>query len=171
MDLEQVILRLKNGEIDALEIIYNEMYVALYAFSLSILKDKDAANSILQDAFILIYQKAELYKESTNPKAWIYTIVKNLITDYLRKDNKIIYFSDINTIPNKKITDFDNIAINQLINELDEISRQIVILYVFEGFKHKEIANILNLKEGTVRWKYREALKILGEKLRGEVHG
>lgn len=136
MDLNQVMFRLKNGEIDALEVLYKEMYIALYAFSYSILKDKDEATNIVQDAFVQIYQKASLYIDSSNPKAWIYTIVRNLIFDYQRKSKKIIKFSNINNIPNIKIKEFDDIDIYELINKLDEVSRQIIILHIFEGFKH-----------------------------------
>lgn len=171
MELDEVINRLKGGEISALETLYKEMHVALYAFTLSIVKDHEAASDLVQDAFVQIYSKASLYKENTHPKAWIYRIVRNLAIDHLRKQSKFIRFTE-NTelnIPSKDSA-IENFTIDELLKELDDLSHQIVLLYVFEGFKHSEIAEILDMKEGTIRWKYREALKKLEKSTRGDVN-
>lgn len=161
--------KLKQSDLSALETLYNEMYVALYAFSLSIVKKHDAASDIVQDAFLLIYNKASSYKDNTNTKAWIYKIVRNLSIDYIRKQKKFISLAEHPEIYiSSKYNTLDDIATYELLNYLDETSSQIVILYVFEGFNHSEIAQILNMKEGTVRWKYREALKNLAKKTRGD---
>ena len=172
LDLNDIINRLKNGEIDALEILYNNMYVSLYAFALSIVKNKEAASDIIQDAFVQIYSKVSSFKKQTNARAWLYTIVRNLSIDYLRKQKKILRFtSDYDLSSNESKNGMDNLATYELLDDLDDVSCQIVLLYVFEGFKHYEIAEILHLKEGTVRWKYRKALNTLENKLRGDNDG
>ncbi len=169
MNLDEVMIKLKQGNVNALETIYNEMHVALFAFSLSIVNNNDIASDIVQDAFLQIYHKASTYMDYTNAKAWIYKIVRNLSIDYIRKQKRYIRFVEQSDIDiTSKDNTIDDYATYELLNDLDDISKQIVLLYVFEGFKHFEIANILNMKEGTVRWKYREALKILEKKTRGD---
>src|SRR5690554_3935659 len=69
------------------------------------------------------------------------------------------------SLPNSRV---ENLDLMSALLELDEADRQIVVLHVVAGFKHREIADFLSLPHSTVRWRYRRALSKLAAILGGE---
>ena len=69
--------RIKDGDKLSLENLYNLTKDSVYAYSLSILKNKHLAEEVLQDTYINIYENANLYNSRNKPLAWILTITRN----------------------------------------------------------------------------------------------
>ncbi len=145
---------------------------SVYGFALSVLKNTHDAEDVLQDCFISIYNAAPSYRSDGKPMAWILTITKNLCYQKLRKNAKI---SDIpeedweRYLDSKEgITTEDKMIISACMNILSDDERQIVILHAVAGFKHKEIAHILNMHLSTVLSKYNRALKKLKTEIEKE---
>ena len=87
---EELISKISLGDIDALHKLYELTSNGIYAFVLSILKNPDEAEDVLQDVFLTIYNKAKTYKSMSKPLAWIYTIAKNCCFMKMRKTKKIV---------------------------------------------------------------------------------
>lgn len=145
---------------------------SVYGFALSVLKNTHDAEDVLQDCFISIYNAAPSYRSDGKPMAWILTITKNLCYQKLRKNAKI---SDIpeedweRYLDSKEsITVEDKMIISACMNVLTNEERQIVVLHAVAGFKHKEIAHILNMHLSTVLSKYNRALKKLKTEIEKE---
>ena len=176
MDIEKCILSIANGDIEALERLYSAVRVAVYGFVLSIVCDAVLAEDITQDAFIQIYNKAALYRAGTNPMAWVITIAKNLAYDTLRKGKKVCFMETKDKqetigVEEQEDIKFSRCEIEEVLSKLPIDERKIVILKAVSGFTHSEIARMLNLSEGTVKWKYYRALKKLSETIGGEIYG
>ncbi len=142
---------------------------SVYGFALSVLKNTHDAEDILQDCYISIYNAAPTYRSDGKPMAWILTITRNLCYQKLRKNSKI---SDIPEEDWERYLDSkDNISIEDkmiisaCMNILSDDEKQIVVLHAVAGFKHKEIAHILDMHLSTVLSKYNRALK----KLKAEI--
>lgn len=142
---------------------------SVYGFALSVLKNTHDAEDVLQDCYISIYNAAPTYRSDGKPMAWILTITRNLCYQKLRKNSKI---SDIPEEDWERYLDSkDNISIEDkmiisaCMNILSDDERQIVVLHAVAGFKHKEIAHILDMHLSTVLSKYNRALK----KLKAEI--
>ena len=75
---ENLILRIAQGDGNAYRILYNETASTVYAFALSILRNRYDAEDVMHDTFIRIYTAAVTYKPLGKPLAWILTIVRNL---------------------------------------------------------------------------------------------
>lgn len=142
---------------------------AVYGFALSVLKNTHDAEDVLQDCFLSIYNAAPSYRPDGKPMAWILTITKNLCYQKLRKNSRI---SDIpeedweRYLDSKEgISTEDKMIISACMNLLSDEERQIVILHAVAGFKHREIAHILDIHLSTVLSKYNRAIK----KLRTEI--
>ena len=156
--------RIKDGDTLALENLYNATKSSVYAYALSILKNKDLAEEVLQDTYINIYENANLYNSKNKPLAWILTIAKN---NSLKKLNKEKNNIDIDIFKETFSNTSDNIDnklfLSYLFEHVSDVDRQVVLLHVVSGLKHHEIATFLNLPLGTVLSKYKRTLKKLKE--------
>lgn len=150
------------GDISALNHIYNEFKTPLYAFIITLTKNHVVAEDLLQETFVKVYDKANQYTKGSNLKAWIFSIARNLAYDYLRSSKS--KWDELDDISESIVIEdevLNKLNISRALFILQDIDREIVIMHVVGGFKHSEIAKALNLNSSTVRWKYREAIKKL----------
>lgn len=145
---------------------------SVYGFALSVLKNTHDAEDVLQECYISIFNAASSYRSDGKPMAWILTITKNLCYQKLRKNSKIadIPEEDWERYLDSKenISIEDKLIISACMNILSDDERQIVVLHAVAGFKHKEIAHILNMHLSTVLSKYNRALKKLKTEIEKE---
>lgn len=176
MELDDCLENISKGDIQSLECLYNKLKTPVYAFALSMVRSKAAAEDILQDTFIKVYEKASLYKLG-NPKAWVLSITRNLSLDWLRRssvvspedDNKLLNLLDTAQSGDAAVSKIiDKMEVTSALLNINEKEREIFVLHVIGGLKHIEIAKLLEIPEGTVRWKYRRALSKLSKSLGGE---
>lgn len=172
MDIDEYLKAVAEGDITALEVLYQEMNKAIYALSFAIVRDKQIAEDVLQETFLRIYDNASKYKPGTNAKAWILSIARNLTYDALRMQKHTVSDADLEedaSNDNAEIVIIDKIMLENALLELSGIERQIVILHVIGGLKHHEVAEIVGVLPDNVRQKYRQALKKLMKKLGGRI--
>ncbi len=173
-DNKQIDIYLKqisNGDKEALSGLYHLTDKSVYSFALSILKNADDAQDVLQDVFIKIYSSASSYKSAGKPMAWILTITKNICFLKLREKKKQDYVSKDeleNCFSESAVSQDDKIVLYQCLNNLSDEERQIVVLHTVSGLKHREIAELLGLPLSTVLSKYNRSLKKLKLLLEGE---
>lgn len=169
---EAVMERIKQRDRDALSTLYYETQKSVFAFALSILKNRQNAEDILHDTYIKIWDNAASYKASGKPMAWILTITRNLslmkLREHRNRDVPLDEQFDELAAENTASTRLDRIVLQNAMSTLAEDERQIVILHALSGLKHREIAQIMELPTSTVLSKYRRALKKLEKILEEE---
>lgn len=145
---------------------FHELYLLLkspiYALSLTILKNREDALDNVQDVFITIMNNIDNYHNDHKPMNWIFTITRNKAISKLRKRKEIFDIDDyINKVhfSNKE----DIILFKFLMKDLSEEERNIILLHLLWGFKHREIADILDINLSTIISKYNRAIKKLKE--------
>ncbi len=168
--LDNAMIALQNGDTNALAIIYELTYRGVFTFVLPIVKDYAIAEDILEQTYISVFENAQSYTKGSNVKNWILTIAKNIALNEVNKNKRITSFDyDAEQLTPDGLYSLDDTLdtpIIKLANEiLDEDELKIVIMYTIGGYKHREIAEIMNLPIGTVTWKYKNAL----EKLKTEI--
>jgi RNA polymerase sigma factor (sigma-70 family) len=149
-------------------------------FALSLTHDDNDADDLVQETMLkaLIYK--DKFAENTNLKAWLFTIMKNLFINNYRKKTKVRMIFDgskelfqLNVPETKKAYDPDAQInykqIQEAMDALEEDYRKPLRLY-FEGYKYKEIADILELPIGTVKSRIFLARKQLVDPLKPFVH-
>lgn len=133
----------------------------LYYYALSLTSDSEKANDLLQETFLKALTYRDKFESNTNFKAWVYTIMKNTFINDYRRSNKMktAFDSSVNEFhlnmpngkgfpsPESRISTSD---IHQSIQSLEDDYRIPFTMFV-EGYKYKEIAEILNLPLGTVK--------------------
>ena len=126
---------------------------------------------IINDGFLKVFTNLAKY-DSTQPfKAWLRTIMVNTAIDYYRSNKK--YQLQI-SIDDVTLTDFDDDIISQLsveemmglVRKLSPTYRMVFMLYVVEGYKHREIAERLGIQEGTSKSNLQDARHKLQEMIR-----
>lgn len=165
---ENLIIKISEGDMEALQDLYNQSYDSVYGFALSILKNTHDAEDVLQDTFLAIHRNAASYVPKGKPMAWILTITKNFALMKMRSKGREMIaeefvlentpaFSELETIEEKA-------AVKALLEVLSEEERQIVMLHAVAGLKNREIASLLGVSLGTVLSKYHRAIKKISER-------
>ena len=161
---ENLILRMAAGEREALSELYSRTDSAVYGFALSILKDRYAAEDVMQETYIKIMDSADTYVPMGKPMAWILTIVKNLSLMRLRSSKNELSAPLDESFDLTDDRDFskefdDKLLLQTVVKILDSEERQIVTLFAVSGMKHREIASLMGLPLSTVLSKYRRTIK------------
>jgi len=134
-----------------------ELYKAFFRYGMSIClkfsKNEEEAKEILNDAFIKIFSKLDLYRPEHSFKSWARRIFINASIDYYRKNHKYSNVIDIAEAPLStiRVEASDNLEkddILKLVQSLPPSYRIVFTLYVLEGYKHHEVAEMLDISVG-----------------------
>lgn len=156
---------------------------SLYNFAYHLTHNEEDANDLVQETYLKAFRFIEKYEEGTNPKAWLFRILKNaFINDYrkaVREPNKVNYedyvaFHDEEDTPLASTVDLRTDLFQKMmgdevtfaLNALPEDFRTVIVLCDLEGFSYDEIAKILDIPVGTVRSRLHRARNLLKEKLK-----
>jgi RNA polymerase sigma-70 factor (ECF subfamily) len=128
--------------------------------------NKEESEEILNDVFLKVFNNLHKYDQTQPFKAWLRTIVVHTAIDYYRKAQKYQLQIDIDEVD---AVDFNPDIISKisaeeilaLIQKLPPAYRMVFTLYVVEGYNHREIADLLNIKEGTSKSNLQDARKKL----------
>ena len=162
---ERWIALMANGDTAAVAALYESAKTAVYGYALSLLKNTHDAEDVLQDCFVKVFEASPTYSPAGKPMAWILTITRNLCLQKLREHKRTADIPEEDWEPylasREEISVEDRVVLTTCMRHLSDEERQIVLLYAVAGFKHREIAHLLQLPLATVLSKYHRALKKL----------
>ena len=170
-ELDQKMLRLQQGDETAFAEIYEETKRGLFAFILSLCRNYHTAEDMMQTTYIRLRTTISSYKAGANAFAWLYTIAKNLTLNEMAREKRetTASFDDDSAKYGSYTIQDDGSPIFAVMNKvLSAGERQIVSLHVISGFKHREIAEMLEKPLGSVLWTYNNALAKMKKELEKE---
>jgi RNA polymerase sigma-70 factor (ECF subfamily) len=150
------------GDENAIERLIDEYQADLFRLALSILDDPAEASEATQDAFISILRAMKGYEEKSSFRAWAYTITLNLCRNRLRKRKTLeklkltlmsIFRIQLQKIPSPEemvIQNESDALLWKALYKLGEKHRIPLILRYFHDLTPPEIADVLEISEGTV---------------------
>jgi RNA polymerase sigma factor (sigma-70 family) len=168
-DINSVIVeRFKKGDGKAFQELYELYAKAMLNISVRILNNNEEAQEVIQDSFLAVFENNTNYDKKYSFGVWLKRIVINRSLNVLKK-RKIVfiplenedYAEDTNTQTEE--LEYDVKLIRNCIQELPDGYRTIFSLFLFEKYTHKEIAESLNISEGTSKSQYNRAKKKLIE--------
>jgi RNA polymerase sigma-70 factor, ECF subfamily len=174
---KSIILRLQDGDSAAFERIFESFYHRLYSFINQYVSDSETTKNILQDVFLILWEKKSILLDDSNLNAWLYTVAKNKALKYLRHKQYINNHIEIsllrqseNTLNASALESIDTSEfafreiekiIERTLNSLPEQVQEIFNLSRFENLKNREIAEKIGISEKTVEANITKSLKLL----------
>lgn len=170
MTAEKLLIKnLKRGREEAYRQLIEEYGNKLLRTCYLILNDREEAEDVVQETFIKVFNKIDTFKEKSGLYTWIYAIALNLSRDRMRTKQDMLELKD-EWIGNDDVESHVEINIDreQLRKEIfgmNSLYREVLVLFYFEELSIKEISNLLNEKEGTIKSKLSRGRNMLKESL------
>lgn len=149
-----------------MENLFRYHYRPLCIFALHYLKDIDASEDVVQEAFGVLWEKLSAGEKVVNQKGYLYSVVKNRSLDILRKrglgGEAITLEGSVEDIEEPTVEDAEVEArLWTAIDTLPEKCREIFLMSKRDGLRQEEIASELGISLQTVKNQVSKALKIL----------
>lgn len=170
--------RIRKGDTKAFEVLVTRHQRSVYNLANRFLNDEGEAEDIAQEVFLRVYRAAGTYSPQAKFTTWLYTIVKNLCFNVLRKKrlSKITSLDD-ETMPEIASNDDDpseilsraqlKAKVIRAVSALPHNLRIAVVLQKFHGLSCEEIANILECSPNAVKLRIHRAKQYLSHELGG----
>ncbi len=159
-----LVKRSQAGDRNAQSELYKLYVNAMYNVCRRMLGDPEEAKDILQDSFIDVFSRIHTLKNEITISAWIKRIVVNNCINHLKKRRLLTQelTQDYDEAGEEDFEDFDfkKQETKRILNAIDQISegcRVVLNLYIFEGYDHKEIGQILSISESASKAQYSKA--------------
>ena len=150
--MEDLILAQK-GDKEAFGRLIEGIKLKLYKTAMSILKNDDDACDAIQETLISAYKNLNSLKNNNYFSTWIIRILINKCYDIIKKNKKVV---SINEKLSKQVDTYYEIYSEQseleaILNLIEEDLRMVVVLYYYDELSIKEISEMINIPEGTVK--------------------
>lgn len=148
----------------------------MYRYALSILKNEDTANDVVQDCLVKIWDKRELLTGITNPESWAMRITRNQCYDWVKTNRYTIDVETTNLVSESDETDHESILndsmlwLDKIMATLSQKNREIFHLREVEEFTYQEIAEVMSLSLSDVKvsvHRSRQKIKSSFQKIEG----
>lgn len=153
------------------QMLYKRYAAKMLTVCMRYADNREEAEDVLQEGFILVFEKMSQFKMQGSFEGWIRRIMVNKSLEHLRKATKIYPIMDIMNLEDRFISQEDvlnNIASKELLEMIQELPpkyKMVFNLYVFEGMSHKEIAAATGIAEGTSKSNLSDARTLLKKKI------
>jgi RNA polymerase sigma factor (sigma-70 family) len=148
------------------EILYRRYADEMYSVALIYADSDQDACDIVQESFIKVFKRLDTFKFEAALGSWIRRIIVNTALDHYRKkkresENTGNYIQTVETEVDDIIP---NLSANELLGMMQKLPQKasmVLKLYAIEGYAHKEIAEMLNITEGTSKSQLNRARSLL----------
>jgi len=172
MEAHEIVKLVGQNDNAAFHQLFEAYYKRTYAVAYNILRRKESAEDITQDAFIKAFQNLHQLKDAAKFGAWLAVIASNLARNYLKREKKVILTDEQ---PEQAVDQesagtedsaLHNMEMNRIrraIRELPADYYQVIVLQYYHDLKVEEIADMLQIKSGTVKSRLFRARQRLAE--------
>jgi len=178
LDEVALILRIKGGDKNAFEELFNLYKNKGLQTAYLIVGNRHTSEDVLQDTFVQCYFKIKSLNDSSKFKFWFYKILTRTAWKYCSKDNKSVPIDNIfDAVDNmgqeiatemKVVKNAESERLFQAIDHLDIKRKTVIVLFYFNQMSISEIAKTLGIFEGTVKSRLHSAKKRLYSELESE---
>ncbi len=170
MNLKELLKSCKKDDIKAQKELYERYKDVLYILCLKYSRNKEEAEDILHDSFMIIFTSINQYKGNGSFEGWMKRIAINTAIASFKKN------STFNILLNEEITKevqieetlIESVPLKEILNAIQQLPdryRMVFNLYELDGFSHKEISEMLDITEGTSKSNLHRSKIILKETL------
>lgn len=140
----------------AQKLLYEEHYSKMMGICLRYAATRNEALDLLHEGFIKAFQRIDQYKAGTSLPSWIRTIMVNTCIDYYRRNarRRTVDIEEARSYSSADPDVVSNLTEAEILAAVQQLShsyRTVFNLFVIEGYSHREIADALDITEGTSR--------------------
>ncbi|MFH0735878.1 MAG: sigma-70 family RNA polymerase sigma factor [bacterium] len=174
---EQLIELINDRNTKALKVLYDRYNVGIFNFILRYTNNRELAEDVLQETFTRVWFASHTFMPSRGAlKAWLFTISLNITRNEMSKKQYSYTYVDVEEVYNENIEEEEFVDPNYLLEEtetkeriykaierLNPYLREVLLLKHFNGLKFREIAEMTNTPEGTLKARFHNAISKLKE--------
>jgi RNA polymerase sigma-70 factor (ECF subfamily) len=145
-------MRLPGGQANVQRLV-EDHYASLYRYAYRLTGSASDAEDLTQEAFCKAQSKREQLREAGAAKSWLFSILRNAYLHRARSERRHLSLDDVGEVPEplpENLPAIEPGRLQEALSELPEVFRTPVILYYFEEFSYREIAEQMELPLGTV---------------------
>jgi RNA polymerase sigma-70 factor, ECF subfamily len=162
----------RQNDNDARRELFEAYYRRTFAIVYNILRRRENAEDITQDAFIKAFQSIHQLHDSEKFGAWLSVIASNLARNYLKREKRMIITDDLpaydtgdsdSNTETEALRSLETDRVRKAIKELPPEHYQVIVLQYYDDLKVEEIARLLKISPGTVKSRlFRARQKLAG---------
>jgi len=165
-DMDDVVRRAQQGDVDAFEAIYRGNSTAIFALCRRMVGDETQARELLQDVFVRAWERLPTFRGQSAIGTWLHRVGVNVILESLRSTRRdamrMIAGEEESFGSSSPALQVDaRLDIDSALAKLPGGARTVFVLHDIEGYSHDEIAQMTGIAAGTARaqlWRARRAL-------------
>lgn len=179
---EELMQRFQQGEQDAFEQLYRKYKSSVFSFLVRQFKTPENANELTSEVFFRVVRSASSFRRESKFTTWLFTITRNLAIDSARRGRHRNHSSldrktpDTHSLEEKipassPTPERSAVAVSlqndlaRAIGKMPDEQREVFLLREYHGLPFREIAAVVNAKEGTIKSRMRYALQFLRSEL------
>ena len=184
---EQLLEHYLNGHLPSFQLLVERYQRELYHFLVRFLGDRAAAEDVFQEAFLQVHQSGSSFDLSRRFRPWLFTIAANKARDLMRSQARRptsplqaeinpgdgeggqfidLMSADVPDVDASMTREELQQQVQQVVREMPDNLREILLLSYFHQFPYKQIADILEIPLGTVKSRLHSAVAMFGERWR-----
>ncbi len=161
---EELMLQLQQkGDDEAFRLLFERYRTRIASYIFRLLRDRDESESLAQETFLRLIEKASFYTYPRRFSTWLFTVARNLVSDYQKKKRAVIsdqielmadgqrHMQDDGNPEKLTIAEEELKSLKVGIEMLQPQHREVLILRSFYNMSYREIAEIVNCPESTAR--------------------
>ncbi|MGL1957046.1 MAG: RNA polymerase sigma factor [Colwellia sp.] len=163
----QWIAQAKQGSQSAFHQLYESHHRQIYALCWRMLADKNSAEDVCQEVFVVLWQKINNFRGESKFSTWLHSVATNVVLGHLRKQKNWLQrvFSIEEQVVSEIEVPLDDLSeleeLDKHIAKLPEKARLVFVLFAVEGYRHEEIAKMLKMAVGSSKSQYHRARSLL----------
>lgn len=166
----QLIQRAAKQNREAQHVLYELHAPKMLSVCRYYIKDLQQAEEVMLNGFFKVFKYLKTFKHQGSFEGWVRRIMVREAIAYLRKKKRLEFVAEDDFLEqdytNNIASNIEVAEIQQLIDSLPEGYKMIFVMYAIEGYKHYEIAQLLDISEGTSKSQLFKARQLLQKKIK-----
>jgi RNA polymerase sigma-70 factor, ECF subfamily len=158
--------RAAHGDADAFHALVDRHADRLFRLAVALVGNSADAEDVLQESLIGAFRGLSGFQGRSSVKTWLTRILVNQAAKFRRSKRKMAAVSEFEPSPDKAVGVAAKMDVNAAISELSPEHRQVIVLRELENMSYDEIAEVLQVPQGTVESRLHRAREALREKLK-----
>ncbi|TNE61231.1 MAG: RNA polymerase sigma factor [Bacteroidetes bacterium] len=153
----------------AQELFYRTFFPEMLRMCMRYTRDEDTAIDIVNTGFLRVFKKLHTFAFKGSLEGWVRRLIYHSMADHFRSNARYLHFLVLeerdDMVPAQGLAHFYEEDILKEVRKLPPMAQQVFCLYAIEGYTHAEIAQNLNISEGTSKWHLSTARQKLRQQL------